>query len=88
MLFRSAVGLMFQVVDDILDVTQTTEQLGKRAAKDAEQGKLTYPGLLGLERSRQEVQRLEREALDALAPFGPAGADLAELARALAVRTR
>ena len=61
--YGNAVGLMFQVVDDVLDVTQTTEHLGKTAGKDADQHKLTYPAPLGLTASRSEVLRLRDEAL-------------------------
>lgn len=86
--YAEAVGLMFQVVDDILDVTQSADHLGKDANHDAEQGKLTYPGLVGLEASRREVARLEREAVAALAPLGGAAAELEGLAHRLAVRTR
>src|SRR5690606_28603373 len=62
--YGEAIGLMFQVVDDLLDVTQTTEHLGKKAGKDADKGKLTYPGLIGIEASQKEVERLEAEAYD------------------------
>jgi geranylgeranyl pyrophosphate synthase len=64
--YAEAIGLMFQVVDDLLDVTQTTEQLGKVAGKDAEQGKLTYPGLIGVDASRQQVEALLNQAHAAL----------------------
>lgn len=56
-------GLMFQVVDDILDVTTSSEELGKSQGKDHAQGKLTYPGLLGLDGARGEAQRLAELAL-------------------------
>ena len=52
------IGLAFQVIDDILDVTQTTEQLGKTAAKDIVMDKTTYPKLLGLERSKEVAAEL------------------------------
>lgn len=86
--YGEAIGLMFQIVDDVLDVTQSTEHLGKGANKDLSAGKLTYPGLLGLERSRDEINRLERESRTALEPLGEAGRPLAELCEYLAVRTR
>jgi geranylgeranyl diphosphate synthase type II len=88
--YAESIGLMFQVIDDLLDVTQSTEHLGKAAGKDAGRGKLTYPGLLGVEESRREVDRLLGRALDALASLpGREGARrLAELARYMAVRTR
>ncbi len=86
--YGAAVGLMFQVVDDVLDVTQSTEHLGKTARKDVEQGKLTYPAVLGIEESRREVERLRRDALEASATFGPAAEPLRELCDWLAVRTK
>jgi len=64
--YAEAIGLMFQVVDDLLDVTQTTEQLGKTVGKDAEQGKLTYPGVMGIDASREHVARLQTQAHEAL----------------------
>jgi geranylgeranyl diphosphate synthase type II len=79
---------MFQVVDDLLDVTQTTEHLGKTAGKDAEQDKLTYPGLLGLEASRREAQRLHDRALATLEALGPAAQPLRLLCDYLVVRSK
>lgn len=67
--FGHALGLAFQVIDDILDVTQSTEVLGKTAGKDAAVDKATYPAILGLERSRKEAARLTREAMEALTPL-------------------
>lgn len=63
------IGLAFQVVDDVLDVTQTTEQLGKTAAKDLNADKTTYPKLFGLERSREIANELIREAKEQLEGF-------------------
>ncbi len=86
--YGEAVGLMFQVVDDLLDVEQSTEHTGKRTAKDAGAGKLTYPAVLGAERSRAEIERLVTAAHEAIRPLGaPAGA-LGAIADYLAVRTR
>ncbi|HUF62250.1 MAG TPA: farnesyl diphosphate synthase [Verrucomicrobiales bacterium] len=65
--FGQSIGLAFQVVDDILDATQTTERLGKSAGKDKAAEKATYPALLGLDRSRKEAQRLTTKAVEALA---------------------
>ena len=67
--FGYKVGLAFQVIDDILDVTQTTEKLGKTAGKDENSGKSTYPALMGLEKSRRYAERLTREAFESLAIF-------------------
>jgi len=77
--FGQAAGLAFQVIDDILDVTQTTEKLGKSAGKDVTSEKSTYPALIGLEASRDEAYRLTGEALGALSGFGEAGAALRAL---------
>jgi geranylgeranyl pyrophosphate synthase len=86
--YGEAIGLMFQIVDDILDETQSTEHLGKTGGKDKAAGKRTYPALLGLDGSRAEVERLEAVAIDALAQLGPAAEPLRDLARRLAIRTR
>lgn len=86
--YGEAVGLMFQVVDDLLDVTRTTQQLGKTAGKDARQEKLTYPGLLGVPATRRVVRRLHARALAALGNLGPAAGPLRELCDFLAIRTR
>ncbi|VAX39179.1 (2E,6E)-farnesyl diphosphate synthase [hydrothermal vent metagenome] len=86
--YGEAIGLMFQVVDDLLDVTQTAEHLGKRSSKDAQAGKLTYPGVLGVERSRTLVEELRATALDELSDLGPEAEPLRLLAEYFAVRTK
>ena len=68
--FGENLGLAFQIIDDILDITQTSKQLGKSAGKDAAAGKATYPAVFGLEKSRREAARLTKAALKALEPFG------------------
>ena len=68
--FAEPIGLMYQIVDDLLDVTSTAEQLGKATGKDADKGKLTYPGLLGVEASRRLVQDLRARADNALDDLG------------------
>jgi len=78
--FGMATGLAFQIIDDILDVTQTSEKLGKSAGKDVASEKSTYPALMGLEASREEAQRLTKEALGALEVFGEKGVRLHQLA--------
>jgi geranylgeranyl diphosphate synthase, type II len=78
--FGRALGLAFQVIDDILDVTQTSEKLGKTAGKDASAAKATFPAILGIEASRAEAAKLTAQARRALEPFGPAGARLGEIA--------
>jgi geranylgeranyl diphosphate synthase, type II len=67
--FGKRLGLAFQVIDDILDVTQTSEILGKSAGKDVAARKATYPAVIGLEKSRAEARRLTRQAHDALSVF-------------------
>lgn len=68
--FGHSLGLAFQVIDDILDVTQSSEKLGKSAGKDEASGKSTYPALFGLEKSRQEAARLTRKSHEALSILG------------------
>ncbi len=72
--FGRALGLAFQVIDDILDLTQTSEKLGKSAGKDVAAQKATYPAVIGLEKSRREAKRLTSRAHASLEPFG-AGAE-------------
>jgi len=67
--FGERLGLAFQVIDDILDITQTSEILGKSAGKDVVAKKATYPAVIGLEKSRAEARRLTRQAHDALSVF-------------------
>lgn len=84
--FGYALGLAFQVIDDILDVTQSTEVLGKTAGKDEAAEKSTYPAILGLEASRKEAARLTKAAMDALKPIGKKAARLQEIATHLLKR--
>ncbi|MGZ8900901.1 MAG: polyprenyl synthetase family protein [Limisphaerales bacterium] len=78
--FGRALGLAFQVIDDILDVTQTSEKLGKSAGKDVAAKKATYPAVIGLAKSRAEAKRLTRQAHQALGVFGRKGETLRALA--------
>lgn len=78
--FGMATGLAFQIIDDILDVTQTSEKLGKSAGKDLATEKATYPALMGLDASRAEAHKLTEAAHQALQSFGPAGMHLRQLA--------
>ncbi|MEX2579071.1 MAG: polyprenyl synthetase family protein [Verrucomicrobiales bacterium] len=78
--YGQSLGLAFQVIDDILDVTQTSERLGKSAGKDEASNKSTYPALHGLGRSRKEATRLTNKARRALEPFGRKGEKLREIA--------
>ncbi|SEB19880.1 polyprenyl synthetase family protein [Paraburkholderia sartisoli] len=78
--YAAAVGLAFQVVDDILDVTTDSATLGKTAGKDAKDGKPTYVSIIGLDASRALAAQLRTDAHTALAPFGARARRLAELA--------
>jgi geranylgeranyl diphosphate synthase, type II len=84
--FGYALGLAFQVIDDILDVTQTSEKLGKSAGKDVAAQKATYPAVIGLEASRAEARRLTNAAQNALKIFGKEAEPLRELANYLLAR--
>jgi geranylgeranyl diphosphate synthase type II len=86
--FGYYVGLAFQVIDDILDVTQTSEKLGKTAGKDTKAQKATYPSILGLEKSRNIAQQLTGKAFDALRIFRGKAAALEALAEFLLKRDR
>lgn len=84
--FGYHLGLAFQVIDDILDVTQTTEKLGKTAGKDQAVAKATYPAILGLDKARKEAARLTNKAMSALEPFGKRAARLQQIAEYLLKR--
>ena len=84
--FGHSLGLAFQVIDDILDITQSTEVLGKTAGKDEAAEKSTYPAILGLEASRAEARKLTKSAMTALDPFGKKGERLREIATHLLKR--
>jgi geranylgeranyl diphosphate synthase type II len=84
--FGRALGLAFQVIDDILDVTQTSEKLGKSAGKDVAAKKATYPAVIGLDKSRAEAKRLTKQAHHALSIFGTKAEALHALANYLLER--
>ena len=86
--FGMAIGLAFQIVDDVLDVTQTSEQLGKTAGKDTASEKATYPRLFGIEKSQQKADELVDKAFAELESFGPRAENLKELARFLIERKK
>jgi farnesyl diphosphate synthase len=86
--YAQAIGLAFQVVDDILDVTADSSRLGKTAGKDAASDKPTYVSILGLEEARTLAESLRLKAHAALAPFGAAGHRLAALADFIVLRDR
>jgi geranylgeranyl diphosphate synthase type II len=86
--FGQNLGLAFQAVDDVLDVTSGFEELGKRTGKDQQAGKLTYPGVFGLDESRRRALRLIGDAVAELEVFGPAAEGLKSLAQMLAGRIK
>ena len=85
--FGTRVGLAFQIVDDILDVEQSSEALGKTAGKDAAQHKITFPAVYGIERSREMAEEERIAAHLALQPFGASAERLRELADLVVHRT-
>jgi geranylgeranyl diphosphate synthase, type II len=84
--FGRAFGLAFQIADDLLDVQGSADRAGKRVGKDAARGKVTFPGLLGVDESRRRARQLYDEAVGALDGLGPAARPLAELAKAVTDR--
>jgi len=86
--FGERLGLAFQIVDDLLDTSGDEASLGKRAGKDSDHGKLTFPAVLGVEPSRQRAEELIGQALDSLAPLGARAAALKALARYVLERDR
>ena len=85
-IFGQKAGLAFQIVDDVLDMTQDSAQLGKTAGKDTASDKATWPAVFGLERSQHDAERLITEAFDQLAPYGAAAETLKSLAGYLVQR--
>jgi len=85
--FGEKAGLAFQIVDDILDMTQSSEELGKTAGKDAACTKATWPAVYGLEQSRRDADWLIAGAFAALEPYGAAADPLKSLAQYLTTRT-
>ena len=84
--FGEKAGLAFQIVDDVLDMTQDSAQLGKTAGKDTASDKATWPAVFGLEQSLQDADRLIAEAFAALESFGPRADGLKAVARYLVER--
>lgn len=85
--YSQNIGLAFQIVDDILDITATQDELGKTAGKDLQAQKVTYPSLWGLEESRQKAQQLVDDAKQILEPFGSAAHPLKAIADYITART-
>ena len=86
--YGQSIGLAFQIVDDVLDLTQTSEQLGKTAGKDAAAEKTTYPALFGIEESRRKAGALVDQACAQLNEYGSAASTLKDLARFLVERKK
>ncbi|MFT5423095.1 MAG: geranylgeranyl diphosphate synthase type II [Phycisphaerales bacterium] len=85
--FGEIVGLQFQVLDDLLDVTASVDEMGKQTGKDAQAGKLTYPGVFGADRTKQIAGELHARAVAALGPLGQAADGLRSIADYLAGRS-
>ncbi|MGO9109703.1 MAG: polyprenyl synthetase family protein [Thermoguttaceae bacterium] len=86
--YGKRLGLAFQITDDLLDVRSTEENMGKRVRKDAEKGKITFPGLLGVDESAAHAEKLIADACVALEPLGPQAEGLIALARYVLERDR
>jgi geranylgeranyl diphosphate synthase type II len=86
--FGQSIGLAFQIVDDVLDVTQTSEQLGKTAGKDTAAEKATYPALFGIDESLKKADALVEKALRSLESFGSRAETLKTLAHFLVERKK
>jgi geranylgeranyl diphosphate synthase, type II len=86
--YGESIGLAFQIVDDVLDVTQTSEQLGKTAGKDTAAEKTTYPALFGIEQSLRQADALVEKACAELNEYGPAASTLKDLAHYLVERKK
>jgi geranylgeranyl diphosphate synthase, type II len=84
--FGEKAGLAFQIIDDVLDMTQSSEELGKTAGKDTASIKATWPAVYGIDQSLKDAEELIADAFAALAPFGPAATPLKSLAQYLVER--
>lgn len=85
--FSRAIGLAFQIQDDILDVESSTEELGKSQGSDSANNKATYTSTLGIEKAKSEAERLYQQSLEALSPFGEQAQSLVMLAKFIVHRT-
>jgi len=82
------IGLAFQITDDILDLSATSEELGKTAGKDSKQEKITYPAIVGIEKSKAAAEEITNDAIAHLSDFGPEADMLRQLAKQLLERTK
>ncbi|MCB0308945.1 MAG: polyprenyl synthetase family protein [Bdellovibrionales bacterium] len=85
-IFGNAIGLAFQIADDVLDVTGTTKELGKDSNSDLKKGKATYPSVLGIDRAKEEAQNLLSQALDSISSFQPQADALSLIAKYIVER--
>ncbi|MFW2367851.1 MAG: polyprenyl synthetase family protein [Desulforhopalus sp.] len=85
--YGDKIGLAFQIVDDLLNVTATTEQLGKTAGSDADRGKATYPAYFGVDETRRKAREAVEEAIETLSNFDHKADPLRELAKYIYTRT-
>lgn len=85
--YGKAIGLAFQIVDDILDIESSTEQLGKPKGSDIERGKMTYPRVFGMEKSKQKARDLIEEAIESLKTFDHKAEPLRQIAKYIIKRT-
>jgi geranylgeranyl diphosphate synthase type II len=86
--YGQSIGLAFQIVDDVLDLTQTSEQLGKTAGKDQAAEKTTYPALFGIEESIHKADALAEKACAEISEYGAAASTLKDLAHYLVERKK
>jgi len=86
--FAEKIGLIFQIVDDILDVTSNEKELGKNINSDIKENKITYLSICGMEKAKQDIDNLEIEAISAVAKYGDRAAKLIELAKYLTNRSK
>ncbi len=86
--YGDTIGLAFQIVDDLLDVTSTTEELGKTAGSDAEHDKATYPAFFGVEKTRKMAEQASQAAIEALSSFPDSADPLRALSRYIVERTK
>lgn len=86
-IYGDCIGIAFQIVDDLLDVESTSENTGKRTGKDSERGKLTFPGIYGVQSSRDRAEKLVEQAIATIDSFGSAATPLKQLARYITDRS-